>query len=106
MPTKAEIQAQIDALTADLANAEDDGDDYEVEIWDGEGKGARVPYSRARSYLQEHFGIGLDPPATDPSDDSGTDDTAGKAKGKGRTNPPATSGTATRYFGKRQAPGK
>ncbi len=85
----AEQQKQLDDLTK-LAEAPDE-EDFEVEIFDGD-KGARVPYSKGRSWLQKTFGIDLgDPPADDgggadgdggQADDSGQ---GGKVKRFGRT---------------------
>jgi len=63
-----EQKRQLDELTA-LANAPDD-EDFEIEIRNGE-RSARVPYHKGRAYLQEHFGIDLDPPR---DDGNGTDD--------------------------------
>jgi hypothetical protein len=66
---RAELQRQLD----DDAAADDD---FEVEIEDG-GKRARVPYSKARKWLGDTFGIDLD----DTSQDDETEDKpAGKAK--------------------------
>lgn len=62
----ADLQAQADAP---------DDDDFDVEIWEGD-KGARVPYSKGRSWLQNTFNIDLgDPPA---ADDPAADKPAGK----------------------------
>ena len=59
---------QLKELT-DLANAPDD-EDFEVEIFDGE-KGARVPYSKGRSWLQKTFGIDLGEPPADEEEEDG-----------------------------------
>jgi uncharacterized protein YcbX len=75
-----DLQAQADAP---------DEDDFDVEIWEGD-KGARVPYSKGRSWLSQTFGIDLgDPPAAD----DGADKPAGKDA------PPADDGV--RRFGRR-----
>jgi hypothetical protein len=51
-----DLQAQADAP---------DDEDFDVEIWDGD-KGARVPYSKGRSWLSKTFGFDLgDAPADD-----------------------------------------
>ncbi len=74
----------------------------EVEIWDKEGNGARVPRSSAKSFLNK-FGIDLDESAPDTDDGSG-DSKAGKSKPSaptGKTTPKASA--ATRYFAKRPA---
>jgi hypothetical protein len=47
--------------------------DFDVEIWDDSGRGAKVPYSKGRSWLQKTFGIDLDPEPT-PDDKSGDGD--------------------------------
>jgi hypothetical protein len=76
----ADLQAQADAP---------DEDDFDIEIWDGD-KGARVPYSKGRSWLAKiGFEIG-DPPA---ADDDGGQDKAGK-------DAPPDDGKVTR-FGRR-----
>ena len=75
-----EEKATLEALTK-KANEPDDEDNFEIEIYDGQ-RGARVPYRKGRGYLQEHFGIDLDP---DPGkgDESGS---TGKPKtGKSQT---------------------
>jgi hypothetical protein len=83
-------------------------EDEEVEIWDKDGRGARLKRSRAKPFLQS-LGIDLDPPA---SSDSGDDDGKNTGKGDGKTgNSPgkktqtaAQGNVARRYFTK--SPGK
>jgi hypothetical protein len=76
----AELQAQADAP---------DDEDFEVEIFDGD-KGARVPYSKGKSWLSKTFGIDLgDPPAAD--EDQGGADGGGQAD----------TDTGVRRFGRR-----
>jgi hypothetical protein len=86
MALSKEEQDQLDALTA-KANEPDPQEDFEMEIYDGP-KGARVPYSKGRSWLQTHFGIDLDPdPATESGDggkDAATQDKSGKGKTQGK----------------------
>jgi hypothetical protein len=66
-------QAKALADLQKLADAPDE-DDFDIEIWDGD-KGARVPYSKGRSWLAKiGFEIG-DPPA---ADDDAVDGKAGK----------------------------
>lgn len=73
MGLSKEEKDQLERLTA-KAN-EPDEEDFEIEIGSGD-KYARVPYSRGRSYLQQHFGIDLDPEA-----DSGNgESTAGEGE--------------------------
>jgi hypothetical protein len=70
----AEKRAELEAMLA--ADDQDDADDFEIEIRDGD-KAARIPYSRGRSYLQQHFGIDLDP-EPEPEEDPKADPKAGK----------------------------
>jgi hypothetical protein len=86
----AEKRAELEAM---LAADDTDDDDFEIEIRDGD-KAARVPYSKGRSYLQQHFGIDLDP-EPDADDEPGT----GKP-GKGKTAAADDDGKVTR-FGRR-----
>lgn len=64
----ADLQAQADAP---------DEDDFDVEIWDGD-KGAKVPYSKGRSWLSKTFGVDLGDPVDPPAADDGKDAAAGK----------------------------
>ena len=71
-------QKQLDELTA-LASAPDE-EEFDVQIWDGD-KGAQVPYSKGRTWLQKTFGIDLgDPPADDDADAGGADDAGSEPK--------------------------
>jgi hypothetical protein len=89
MALSAEEQAQLDALT-EKANAKDPEPDFEMEIYDGP-KGARVPYSKGRKWLQDNFNIDLDP---DPASEAGDDgkDPAAKNQGKPGTKSTKESG--------------
>jgi hypothetical protein len=73
----------------DQADAPDE-DDFDVEIWDGD-KGARVPYSKGRSWLEKTFKFDLgDPPAAgDPAE----------GKPGGKDDPPDDG--SVRRFGRR-----
>ena len=53
-----------------------DEDDFDIEIFDGD-KGARVPYSKGRSWLAQTFGIDVGD-APDAADDEGGADESGK----------------------------
>ena len=78
-------QKQLDELTA-LASAPDE-EDFEVQIWEGD-KGAQVPYSKGRSWLQKTFGIDLGDPPADDDQAGGADDAGGEpgtVKAFGRT---------------------
>jgi hypothetical protein len=68
MALSDEEKAQLEALTK-KANEPDPEDDFEMEIFDG-AKGARLPYSKGKSWLEETFGINLTPapPAGPPKD--------------------------------------
>lgn len=79
-----------------------DSEDYDVEIWDEKGRGARVRRSHARPFLQS-LGIDLDDDSSNSGDDAG-DDKSGKSKpaakqstGKQSSNT-QTGGIARKYF--------
>lgn len=96
-----EQQKTLDELTA-LAESPDDDNDFEIEIRNGD-RAARIPYHKGRSYLQEHFGIDLDPPEADQ--DQVSDPEADPAPGKGKNVKRAKTErerTSTRYFGGKQ----
>lgn len=92
-------QQEIDEWNARMAEPEDSPEDFEVEIYSPDGHGARVPYSKARSYLQQNFGIDLDEmekpadPNADPNAQNGIQDPAGNAPGGTRP--------TQKYFGKK-----
>jgi hypothetical protein len=102
-------QQEIDEFNARMEEPEDNTDDFEIEIFSPEGHGARLPYSRGRAYLQEHFGIDLDPTPTDPA--NSTNPPKGKKQNpvdpnvaEGENGDPVTPlRTSQRYFGKRPA---
>ena len=52
---RKELEAELAAL-----DAADDDSDYEIEIGSGDSY-ARVPYRKGRKFLQDKFGIDLDP---------------------------------------------
>lgn len=77
----------------------------EVEIWDKEGNGARVPRSAAKGFLNK-FGIDIDEPPA--SDDGNGDNASGKSKPAAKPKAANSSsasgqGPVTRYFAKRPA---
>lgn len=91
---RAELERQLQE-----DDAADDDDDFEIEIWNGDGDGARLPFRKGKTYLSR-FGIDVgEPPAGNGGDNPPGDNGDG-------TNPPATTGRASRYFGRREAPGK
>ena len=82
------------------AEADNDDDNEEVEIWDKDGRGARVKKRDAKPFLQS-LGLMPDPPAANDGDeDKGKD--KGKARPTGRTAATATAGQSTvrKYFSK------
>lgn len=95
-----------DFMESKRAQEEESGPEPEVEIWDKEGNGARVPRSAAKGFLNK-FGIDVDP---DPpaNDDSGSNTDGKRSKSPAKSAPTGTSKTSegqsvTRYFAKRPA---
>lgn len=88
----------------DRANAPDDDDDFEVEIYDtAAGKGARVPYKSAKGWLHEVFGMGAAPESTEGAGGAeGAGD--GKTPPDGKSGDPGAGGKRTPgYFGRQGA---
>jgi hypothetical protein len=56
-----EQQASLDELLA-ARDAPDAEEDFDVEIYSGD-KGARVPFSKAKNFLRDSFGIEWDTPS-------------------------------------------
>lgn len=88
MALTPEEQSALEQLQAKAKEPDNSGEDFEIEIYNPHGAGARVPYSRGRSFLQREFGIDLDPdPGQEtgngepPADDTGTGVPKGKAGG-------------------------
>lgn len=110
MASRDEILAQIKALQ-DEADNMGDGDDYEIEIWNQEGAGTRLPSKAGEGFLRTHFPelFTEDPPPDGGTDDGKTDNSGTKSKpgkvapGTRGGNTGTTAGTAQRYFGKRAA---
>ncbi len=67
---RSDIQAQIDALTQELENADDD-EDFEVEIFK-DGKGARLPFRHSKQWLTNELGISFDKPGAPAAPQGGT----------------------------------
>lgn len=113
MPTRKEIEDQIAELQRQAEEMGDDGEDYEVEIWNADGSGARVPHSQGKNWLAAKFPE-LFPAAPEAENEGGDDKGRGKrgnnSGGNGGTNPASgsteVSRTSQRYFGKRPAAGK
>ena len=82
------------------SEADAKADEEEVEIWDKEGRGARVKRSAAKPFLQT-LGIDLDP-EPEKTDDKDKDKDKGKSRPTGRTAATATAGQSTvrKYFSK------
>lgn len=62
MPTKQEIQAQIDALTKQLDAAGDDGAGTELWVKDEKGRETRLTGAHAKKWLKN---LGLEDEATE-----------------------------------------
>lgn len=82
-------------------NAQDE--DYDVEVWDEKGRGARVRRSHAKPFLQS-LGIDLDPESDGDSDDNGGSKGGGNtSKGNRQSTGKqsasgASGGVARKYF--------
>jgi ATP-dependent RNA helicase RhlE len=71
------------ALLADLQRREaepDEGDDFEIEIFDGQ-RGARIPFKQGARWLRDNFGIGL---AELAEGDGGQGQGQGQQQGQGQ----------------------
>ena len=100
MGLSADEQAQLDALQAKAS--EPDDDEFEVEIYDENGRGARLPYRKGRSWLQQHFGIDLEPAPEGEGEPEGEGKPPKTGKGKTGSGGKAD-GPAQRYFGSKRA---
>ncbi len=89
MALSKDEQATLDALTAKAA--ETDEDDFHIEIWDETGAGAKVPYSKGKTWLQR-FGIDL---PVEPEAD------ASKPAKPAKPAPADSTDGVLRHFGKR-----
>lgn len=104
MATRKEIEDQIAALQAEADAMEDTENDYEVEIWNERGEGARVPHAQGKNWLAAKFPE-LFPSEPDSAAEEGEGETKPKPKGTQNKTAPgrSTSNAATKYFGKRPA---
>jgi hypothetical protein len=103
MPSKKDILDQIAALQAE-ADGMGDEEDFEIEIWNDKGEGARLPHSRTEPWLKTKFPelfTAEDPPAEEEGE--GKDPKTKPKATQTKTPPGRTGNTATRYFGKRPA---
>ena len=74
----------LDELTA-RASEPDADDEFEIEIYSPDGKGARIPFRKGKNWLYDTFGIG-DPPGAAGGDGSPGGD-APPAGGAGQEGP-------------------
>lgn len=85
--------------------AENSDEDYDVEVWDEKGRGARVRRSHAKPFLQT-LGIDVDPEPNGDDGDNGGDGKGGNSskssrQSTGRQSANAqTGGVARKYFTK------
>lgn len=90
MALSKDEQAQLDALTK---KATEPDEDFHIEIWDETGAGAKVPYSKGRTWLQR---FGIDMPS-EPEAEPEADPKPAKPRAVKSADDP---GHAARYFGK------
>ena len=90
--------------------ANEQSEDYEVEVWNEKGQGARLRRSHAKPFLQS-LGIDLDPPESgNDSSQSGNGSTGDKPKGNrkstgSQSNATGSQSVARKYFVKTPQPG-
>jgi hypothetical protein len=103
----ADLFAEFQEFLTQKRQAEKDeqsAEDFEVEIWDKDGRGVRTRRSHAKPFLQS-LGIDVD---TDPESDKGDGTKSdGKSDGKGagkptgsQRNATGTQSTVRKYFTK------
>jgi hypothetical protein len=92
MGLSEEEKAQLERLTAKAK--EPDDDDFEIEIWDNTGAGAKVPYRKGKSWLQR---FGIDLPET-PEGEEGEPEPKARRGGKQAGGSDNVT-HATKYFG-------
>lgn len=109
MATRKEIEDQIAALQAEAESMGED-EEFDVEIWNEKGEGARLPHGQTTRWLQSKFPelFAPDEPDADVDnqDPNGQGNSAkSKPQSRGTVAPSGNqrTGTATRYFGKRPA---
>lgn len=101
MATRKEIEDQIAALQAE-AESMGDGEEYEIEIWNGEGAGTRLPAKAGEGFLRKHFPELFTPDEEETSEEGTPEGKTKTPKPAGKTTP-ARATTAGKYFGKRPA---
>lgn len=111
MATRKEIEDQIAALQAE-ADQMGEEDEFDVEIWNEKGEGARLPHGQTTRWLRSKFPELFEPDQPDPDADADNQDANGKgntaksgSKSRRTVAPTGSAGasTAQRYFGKRPA---
>lgn len=102
----ADLMAEFQEFLTQKRQAEKDeqsAEDFEVEIWDKDGRGVRTRRSHAKPFLQS-LGIDVDPDPESGSTDSGEsgkDKSKGSGQAKGPTrNSTGTQSTVRKYFTK------
>jgi hypothetical protein len=70
MPTKSEIQKQIEALNKQLETADDDGDSTELWVKDAQGRETRLTGAHAKKWLK-NLGLEDDESQGDGADGDG-----------------------------------
>lgn len=106
----SDLMAEFQEFLTQKRQAEKDeqqAEDFEVEIWDKDGRGVRTRRSHAKPFLQS-LGIDVDPPTDDDgstdSGKSGKDNTKGSGQTKGATrNSTGSQSTVRKYFVKNPA---
>lgn len=99
MALSKDEQDQLDALQRKAS--EPDEDEYDIEIWDETGAGAKVPYRKAKTWLQR-FGIDMpEPPPEGTENPEGEGKPTPKAKKANASVRPV--GVPQRFFGGKQA---
>jgi hypothetical protein len=78
--------------------ADSESEDFDVEIWDKDGRGVRTKRSHAKPFLQS-LGLDVDPEPSKESDDDKPDSKKKSAPVRTATSTAAT-GTARKYFKK------
>lgn len=99
MALSKDEQEQLDALTRKAAESEDD--DFDIEIWDENGAGAKVPYRKGKTWLQR-FGIDVEP-ASEGTEDTETETGKNAPKTKKANASVKPIGVSQRYFGGNKA---
>ena len=101
----AEFEEFLNAKQA-KADEEKNSEDYDVEVWDEKGRGARIRRSHAKPFLQT-LGIDIDAEPDGKEGDKGGDGKGGDTSKSNRTSTGkqsasnAAGGAARKYFSKK-----